>query len=130
MCTRHSGQRILAAKAGTSPEHSNIPAFPEHDRAGKRCGRLPSTPTPICWMPFWATHARKTPEKEIYEKARRCWVWSWSNTANTWQKICPQHSARWKFACALQFPKILLLDEPAAGMNPNETHELLFVCKS
>lgn len=26
-------------------------------------------------------------------------------------------------------PKILLLDEPAAGMNPNETHELLLFVK-
>lgn len=75
---------------------------------------------------------QKNTEKEIYEKGaallERLELGQYKDTL---AKTCPTaSSARWKLPVRWQFPTILLLDEPAAGMNPNETHELLLFVKN
>lgn len=111
------------------PEH---PAFPEHDRAGKRCGRLPH---PHKHQYAGCRFGQRTPEKhrkEIYEKGaallERLELGQYKDTLAKNLPYGIQRKVEIARALAIS-PKILLLDEPAAGMNPNETHELLLFVK-
>ena len=78
-----------------------------------------------------AAHQKNT-EKEIYEKGaallERLELGQYKDTLAKNLPYGIQRKVEIARALAIS-PKILLLDEPAAGMNPNETHELLLFVK-
>ena len=75
---------------------------------------------------------QKNTEKEIYEKGaallERLELGQYKDTLAKNLPYGIQRKVEIARALAIS-PKILLLDEPAAGMNPNETHELLLFVK-
>ena len=75
---------------------------------------------------------QKNTEKEIYEKGaallERLELGQYKDTLSKNLPYGIQRKVEIARALAIS-PKILLLDEPAAGMNPNETHELLLFVK-
>lgn len=123
----------MAAKTGIARTFQNIQLFQNTTVLENRCrSASTSTQTPICWMPVLGNARQKNTEKEIYEKGaallERLELGQYKDTLAKNLPYGIQRKVEIARALAIS-PKILLLDEPAAGMNPNETHELLLFVK-
>ena len=83
-------------------------------------------------MPFLGNARQKNTEKEIYEKGaallERLELGQYKDTLAKNLPYGIQRKVEIARALAIS-PKILLLDEPAAGMNPERNPRAAFVCK-
>ena len=122
----------MAAKAGIARTFQNIQLFQNTTvLENVAVGFHIHTNTNMLDAVLGNAHQKNT-EKEIYEKGaallERLELGQYKDTLAKNLPYGIQRKVEIARALAIS-PKILLLDEPAAGMNPNETHELLLFVK-
>ncbi len=121
-------QPYRVAQKGIARTFQNIRLFPilsVIDNVRTACHHYASY---SIWEGLVPTPRRGRDEKAINDRARQ--LLELVNLANRAEEKCKNlpygHQRRLEIARALaQDPKLLLLDEPAAGMNPDETQQLM-----
>lgn len=120
------------AQRGIARTFQNIRLFSDfsvRDNVRTACHRYASY---SIWEGLIPTPRRKREEKDLAERtARLLELVDLTKRADELSKNLPYgHQRRLEIARALaQEPKLLLLDEPAAGMNPDETVDLMAFIK-
>ena len=120
------------AQKGIARTFQNIRLFSDfsvRDNVRTACHRYASY---SIWEGLLPTPRRKREEKDLAERTSRLLeLVDLSKRADELSKNLPYgHQRRLEIARALaQEPKLLLLDEPAAGMNPDETVDLMAFIK-
>jgi len=120
------------ASRGIARTFQNIRLFSDfsvRDNVRTACHRYASY---SIWEGLFPTPRRAREEKDLAQRtARLLELVDLSNRAGELSKNLPYgHQRRLEIARALaQEPKLLLLDEPAAGMNPDETVDLMAFIK-